>query len=337
MKTRLLIIIMLITILSLNLQSEKVCDLNEVMKLEQLIIDNDYAYLAEEFKIHIYSIKTKKLISSFGKKGEDPGEFPYKRNIIIGKNTISIDSQNKILFFSKEGKFVKELRKDPNCNKLIPVKENYVGVKLDFSKKNINKVLVYNIYNNNFKKIKAIGNNTYIGKLLKRILKSKKYDDYIPRIQKSFLVYKDNIYISDPNKGIFFEVFNHKGKLIRTISEDFKKENITTKFKNHYINELKNRKNWEQIKARRNIIFRKVFPVFKWFSIYNEHIYLFTYNIEDDKRQCLIVNMDGKIIKTIRVRDVREGLLTVKNGFFYYTLENEEDEIWELHRQKIFE
>lgn len=62
MKTRLLIIIMLITILSLNLQSEKVCDLNEVMKLEQLIIDNDYAYLAEEFKIHIYSIKTKKLI-----------------------------------------------------------------------------------------------------------------------------------------------------------------------------------------------------------------------------------------------------------------------------------
>ena len=83
MKSRLLILLMLITsIFSLNLKGEKVCNLNEVMKLEQLIIDNDYAYLAEEFKIHIYSMKNKKLITSFGKKGEGPGEFPYKRNIL---------------------------------------------------------------------------------------------------------------------------------------------------------------------------------------------------------------------------------------------------------------
>ena len=335
---RLTVFILLITsFLSLNLKSEKVCDLDEVLKLEQLFIDNDHAYITEDFIIYIYSIKKKNLVRSFGKKGEGPGEFISMRNFIIGDKTISIDSQNKILFFSKEGKFINEIRKDPNCNKLVPIKKNYAGFKLDFSVKDINKVLIYNIYDSNFKKIKTIGNNAYIGKLLKRIRQPGKYDDHIPRVKKSFIVNNNKIYIGDPEKGIHFEVYNHKGEFIKTIFNDHKKEKMTTKFKSDYINELKQSNNWEKTKARKNIIFENFFHSYEWFLINNKYIYLFTYKIKDDKRQCIIIDMNGNIIKETSVKNVNQNLLSVNKNYFYYALENEEDEIWELHRQEIFE
>ncbi len=328
--------VMFIMIFTLNIKCEKVCDLNEVLKLKQLIVKDEYMYLIEEFKIYIYSMKTKKLIGSFGKKGEGPGEFIYFSNMIVGKNKISIDSENKILFFSKKGEFINEFRKGFNCNKLFPIKNNYVGFSIDFGTKDINKVLLYNVYDNKFKIVRTIGNNEYIGKLLKKIRTKKKYDDYIPQVKKFFAVYKQKIFLGDPGKGIYFEVFDYNGKPLRIISGNYKKVKMTAKFKNDYINKLKSSNDWERVKAKKNIIFKQKLPCYRWFLINNEKMFLFTYKIENNQREYLITNMNGKIIKKSFIANVPKGLISINKGYIYYTLENEEDELWELHRQKIF-
>lgn len=318
-----------------NLSGEKVCDLNEVMRLEKLLVENDRAYLAEEFKIHIYSLDKKKHISSFGKKGEGPGEFLYRSNTHIGTKEISIDTNNKILFFSKNGKFIRELRKNFTLFRMIPVGQNYINHSLDFDAKDINKALVYNVVGTNFKKIKDICNDSHSGLLIKEIRKGGRYNWPVPRIRPILAVYKDKIFMGDPEKNISIKVFDPMGNLKRTINSEYKRIKTTAEFKEHFMDEQKKDKNWERTKARKKFVFRNFFPAYEWFLVKNDLIYLFTHIKTGDHRECLIINMDGKLIKKTKVKFLDKEMIDISGEFFYYVIENEDEEIWELHRQKI--
>ena len=57
-----------------------------------------------------YSDKCK-YINSFGKSGEGPGEFSELSGFDFVKNQIYLQSRSKIVFFSLEGKLIKENKK----------------------------------------------------------------------------------------------------------------------------------------------------------------------------------------------------------------------------------
>lgn len=333
-KKYLAIVIIIFTLFAYRITGEKICNLNEVGKLEELVVNDSYAYLAEEFRIHIYSLKNQNYLTSFGKKGEGPREFPDRYNINLFNGGICIDSMIKILFYTRAGNYIKEIRKDPNCNFLIPVGENYVGFNVDFATENVDKVKEYYIYDRTFNRINKIGHDTYIGKLLKRIRSGEKYDDYIPRMKKNYLVYEQKVFIGDNQKGIHFEVFDKNGKFIRIIAGDYQRPDVSEEYKNQYMNELRKRKDWERIKQRRNIIFEKYFPCYERFLISNNHFFLITYLKERDRRKCLVVNMEGKVTKTILVKDIPLKFISIYGDHIYYVMENEELELWELHREK---
>lgn len=331
-----LIITVIVKLFFFALCGEKICNLYEVQKLKQLVVNGDNAYLVENSKVNIFSVKGKIFLKSFGRKGEGPGEFSFVRNFIVNDNHISIDSQNKVLFFKKNGQFIKEIRKNPNYYNLIPVGDNYIGYELDTWAKNIDRVLVYYVFDSNLKIIKEIGNNISIGKMSRKIVAKKKFDSYLPPTKTRYCVYEGNIYLGDPESGIHFKVFNQHGNLVRTINGDYKKIKIPKEYKKEYMDVLKARRDWEEQKAKKNFIFREFFPAYQWFNINNNLIYLFTFESKDDRRKCMIVNMEGKTIGSNMVKYVDHELWSIYKDCFYFVIDNESTDVWELHREKLF-
>ncbi len=84
----------------------------------------------------VYKINTKgKLLKSFMKKGEGPGEFKFFPRLYIRGNKLMVASYQKLAEFDLEGNLIKEWKFEKTYPRLLPLKENLVlGGFLKFSK-----------------------------------------------------------------------------------------------------------------------------------------------------------------------------------------------------------
>jgi len=70
--------------------------------------ENLYVMDIKNFKIYIFN-KDGKFITSFGKKGEGPGEIKWLINFFLVNNYLIIRDNGKLHFFSKKGRFIKSI------------------------------------------------------------------------------------------------------------------------------------------------------------------------------------------------------------------------------------
>jgi hypothetical protein len=89
--------------------------LTGVLEPESIRVSGNELYVVEGAAIFVYSLKDLSLIRKFGKKGEGPGElkvFPFWPNsITVWPGYIFAEGLDKFIFFSKEGKLIKEHKK----------------------------------------------------------------------------------------------------------------------------------------------------------------------------------------------------------------------------------
>ena len=55
--------------------AKRVTIFKELLKPNRIYLDQDRIYITERTKVFVYSLKDYKLINTFGKQGEGPGEF----------------------------------------------------------------------------------------------------------------------------------------------------------------------------------------------------------------------------------------------------------------------
>jgi len=102
------------------------------------------------------------LVKSFGRKGQGPGEIQY----IVWKGIdnqddifVSDNGNRKILFFTKEGKFIKEIRYPPNVGLLYPLSNGYYFGLWNDKTANSNSGTykwAFSLYDSEFKEIKLL-------------------------------------------------------------------------------------------------------------------------------------------------------------------------------------
>lgn len=292
-------------------------------------------YITDGVQIYMYQADNFKLIRKFGKEGEGPGEFikqPGSSNhlyIGIEKDKMLVSCRHKVLLFSLNGDFISE-KKTIKGTDYIPIRGNkYLGKQRYMEDEKYG--WSANIYDKDLKVIKTLGrkDSWFSPKGPVNII-----DDMTIRT-----------YVSDNNiivAGVKIDVFDLNGKRKKTIDYKFEKIRVSEKHKKSVIDYYKKsnrlRPFYESIKDR--VVFNKYFPVYKRATVAEKKIFVQTHKRIGNKIRFVIFDLNGVLLKKVMLPLVEQDVQTTypntfDSKYFYQLLENEEEEIWELHRYKF--
>ena len=339
-----IICISLVLMLSMILNSEKIITLNEVGKPGLMEILDGNLYIMEGSKIFLYDLKEKKFIKSFCKKGEGPGELkvnPGVSNFLsTTSNSIIAVSMDKMIEFSKDGKMLKEMKIPAFTNFIYPVKNGFIGMKFKIGKK---PVISVNILDEKFEKKKELysqqlsGGNNLIDLTADGV---------------NITVENNKLYVEESAKGFEISIFDMNGVLIKKIKKDVPKIKFNDEHKKDAIDSLKSnpqikQMGWDNFKNAVKIINGKFLPPIQDMMVNNNKIYIKTNNKKNEKVEFLVIDNSGKEIKKLYLpKPMDNGFISKMfgrptrffkfyNDTYYYIVENEEEEEWEIHSIKI--
>jgi hypothetical protein len=304
----------------------------DILKPDSLIVDKEQVIITEGPTVSLYSLLDYSLQKKFGKRGEGPQEFKV---ISYGSTGLALDVQpdvlvvasiGKLSLFTREGKFIKEMKASSNFfgNRYLALGEKYVG----FGSKmagNINYMTV-NIYDEQLNKIKEVckwespyrlGAGTQVFA-----------EPYI------FCSSGDKIFTTN---GVEFkiDVFNSMGENLYTINQEYKRLKISEDTKKIVIHFFKNSPSTKDVfQFLQPIKFPEYLPAVFNFMVTDHKIYVHTYKRQDDKSEFYIFDLKGKLLNRIFLPLKEQTPMTffpycIKSNKLYQLVENEE-EVWVL-------
>lgn len=308
---------------------KKIAEFDDIFKLRNFKIDGKDLYVVDGYEIKLFSIKDARLITTFGRRGEGPGEFPRHPRIDVSPEDICVVDFGKILFFNRDGKYIHEKKTSPFL-RYHRVKQNFLVKEYKRNKNKGEKTFNMKILDRNFNNLKTL----YVEKTKSRSYNASdeievKIDmNAFPKIRIP-MTDGEYIYVFDTNKGFYIEIYDHNGLKLNTIHKEFMKLPVTDQDRKDFMIRLKENKYWERIKNRFNFIFPEYFPDIQLVSGDREKLYVMTYKKVNEKMEVIILNQKGKILKKAYIPKMRYHLFH-KNKYYYF-IDNEEDEVWELH------
>lgn len=335
-------------LLSLSLSAKKLGTLSDILKPELIKVSGEKLCVLEGASISIFSIKDLKRIITFGKQGEGPGEMmatPFvSNNLSVYPDYLFVDGINKVIYYTYDGKMIREKRKNPQLIRLYPVGKNLVGGRfLTDEKQRI------------FTAVKLFDENLDEKKELYREQTFISQGNLNP-VEDSihFAVYDDKIFIEESRKGFVIEIFDANGNKISTIEKkEMEPITFTESHKKVIIEDIKSDPlikfsgGWQEAKKRLNINYPDTFPLIKNIITANNKIYIQTFKEKDNKVEYIVLDFKGKILKSGFLPKVVESTFSsrllgrvtqffdIENDKFYYLYENEDEEEWEVHVEEI--
>jgi hypothetical protein len=313
---------------ALSLLAAKTIPLPELTNPAGIVVEDDQIYITQFPNIFIYALKDFKLKKTFGIRGEGPAEFKGYARISVYPDYIFVNSIGKILFFTREGEYIKELKSPEPQTRYKPLGKKYVG-----RRETVEKGVYYGIisfYDENLNKIKEVYRE-------KGALELGKY--FNPLIDPChFDILGDKIII---NARDVLLVFNSEGEKISSIKHDYRKVKVTEAFKKDIVESFKkgDRKQYEMLKDI--LQFPEYWRGIWGFAVLDKKIYVATHFKKVDKLEYFIFDINGKLLNTIYVprkdRGIREHLYpaTFSKGILYQLIENENLDGWLLQIDKV--
>jgi len=338
----------LLLFLSLNIFSfsVKIGELKQVLKPENISVFNDELYVVERANVYIFSLPQLKFLKKIAGKGEGPGELKvtpmWYNSLSVNGSLIFIDGIDKIIFFSKLGEFIKEKKKPLNIHRMTPIKHQFVASNMTEMVGQIQYQAI-KLFNDQLKQIKVLF------KQKSPVQSALETTEMIPDII-DFQVYENKIFIERSREGFIIEVYNSEGDRLYQIKKNYEKVMVREIHKNEALHKFRQdpfvkQIGFERLKRMSKFVFPKFFPAIQNINVTDNHIYVRTYRRQEEKEEYVVLDLKGKILKSVYLPRVNTAPLmahltgvkyyTINNGTFYYILENEEKEIWEIHTQKI--
>jgi hypothetical protein len=312
----------------------KVATFTEFVNPYSILIDGDRLYISEGVTVFIYSLKDYRLVKKFGREGEGPGEVLLRRRVGNTEITLSADNQylivntsGKVIYFTKDGEFVKEKRIETTGRWLAPLGDCFVGRKFTQEPDGLYHSIV--IYDSNLKKIKEIYRHIH------GFQGARKKFNPLTVEQADFNISDDKIFVIDGARTKII-VYNKKGEPLFTITPKDEMVPFTEEDKKSMVEGYKRNPFWKRFYERRKDLFKfpKFYPPIRWFFLdpIDKKIYLKTQKIEKGKRKWLVFDFSGTFIKQLFLP---QGFLRFYNGKYYCFVENEEEEVWELFVERV--
>ncbi len=336
------LLLMILLTPGVNLEAKKLADLSDLYAPFFIALDEENVYISQKAEIFVYSRTDYTFKFKFGKTGNGPQEMQPIANLGLTiypqKNkTLVVNSMGKILFFTREGKFIKEIANKSQAGQTMPFfrpmegkDDKFIGPGMAIDEKNQTFYFTYNILDGDLKVIKEFGRKPFMtGNNFK-----------FPTETLLLYVAGDKIVAPGSGDGFTLDVYDNDGKRLNTISRDEKQLKITETYKQGLLAFLKKQMagNFEALKKR--IKFKEFFPSYQAFWVDNEKIYILTYAREKGKAEFFVYTLDGKFRKRVMlpfayISDFMAAPWAIKDNILYQAVENEEEELIELFGYKI--
>ena len=329
-----LILSALFLVLRFSLFAGRLAILPGIMEPYSIAVDEKHVYIGEESSVSIYTLTDFKLVKKFGSRGEGPMEFKSIPFLEVFPEYLIVNCFGKLLFFEKNGTYIKEIR-TPSVFTLFvyPVGDNYVGLTVKSNNISREKSFAIDLFDRGMKFLEEIA------KEVKKTKETKSGRRQLNAIVECFKhnVFGDHIYIADSQKGFHIEVFDSRGKKCYVIDKDYEKIRVTEEYRNAFNKRMNNSKDYVSkiTKSRYSYAFPDYFPAIKEFMVKNGKIYAFTYKQVGGKREVIVMDLKGKVLKKSFVTAIDTTLEAIAQDRYYYLLENEEKEVFELFAEEI--
>jgi len=351
MRKFLILVIVIVVLFTLGIYGEKIATLTELAKPESITMDKDEIYVVEGATIFAYSTRDFKLLRKFGKQGQGPGEMivapNYSNKITLFPDHILVESLNKLVYFNREGKLLKEIKKTQfTILQTMPLGNNYVVNKMVFDQKEKKVFHCIALHNAELKEIRELYRMNFMqqGQPPNGVIDM--LFDY-PTVR----IYNGKIFIEESADGFIIEIFNREGKKLNRIQKNYRKIKVSQKYKDEVINRLKGDQlikvmgGWLSFKKLFKLHFPDTFPPIQGIEVSQDKIFVQTYKEVDNKYEFIVMNFQGQILKRIFLPKFRNVSLAgsilgtklhlIRGNYLFYLLEDEEDEEWHLYKEKL--
>jgi hypothetical protein len=332
-----LILFLLVTVT----QAKKIATLKEISKPDIMTLGDNRIFITEGTSIYVYSLEDFRLLKKFGRAGEGPREFKiipigFPMMIAPYNEKLFINSLGKLSVFTKEGEFIKEAKVTPH-HLYWPFKNKFAAMGPTADDKG-GMVLSVKLYNEKFEKEKVL----YFSTMTPGV-GSPSFKLEFPLDPVIFRVHKDYVYSVVGKEGFVIEVFDVNGKKVNRIEKDYAAVKMTEEYKNATLDYFKTNPNYKQLwnYFKTRIFFRSHFPHIQDMFVKDDMIYIVTFKVQKGKTEFIILDLKGKELKkayvpfkTLVGMDYHPKCDIYRRAF--YALEEDEDkEVWELHKTDI--
>jgi len=345
-------IVVIIVLMGTQVFPALLTTLPDILKPVSITVHGDEIYIMEGAVIHVYSLKSKKMLRTFGQKGEGPGELmdtPFFLNKInFHNNSVVVETVLKLVYFDKNGKLQKEFKKkNPAAYLTTPFGKNFVVTKVVQGADN---KTIYNaicIFDSELNEVKELFRQEHTQQGAPPDLKINLLMEF-----PVFRVVGDKVFVEEGVNGFIIHAYDTKGNELKRIErKDFKNVPIPQSYKDKLIEKfkvdpiIKAQGGFERVKNIVKFIFPKTFPLIQNIEASKDKLYVQTYNVKDGKNEYIIMDHDGKNLKRVWLpyfdnvslmqKVLGAKLNTIHDDKLYYLVENEDDEEWELHVEEI--
>jgi hypothetical protein len=331
------IFLVVLFMVSMGLIGKKLATIPEVFRPFLLVTDDQQFYVTEGTTVYIFSRKDFTLKKKFGKEGEGPREFKLAQGmpgiiLIPQTDSLLITSAGKVSFYTKDGKFIKELKVTTGSMVSVfqPVGEKFVGLSTTMGE-NMSMNFTLNIYDAQLTKIKEI----YQLPVMKRGRME------FPNVSPSFQVTNNKIIIGGQREFVI-NILNAKGDKVSSITRDYKLLKLREDYKKGVHEFFKTNPATKQAyEILKNMItFAEYFPAIQGFYVENQKIYIQTYMKKEENYEFFIYDVNGKFLQRLflpvkYMNALMPNPTAIKDNTLYQLIENEEEENWELHAHPI--
>lgn len=315
---------------------------DEYFKRPILRVDDNQIYIVDQIQKrgYVFGRKDLKKIVEFGNPGDGPSEFGNITGVTVDDRFIYVTNPPRLSVFSRNGKYIKEIRSAIISTSFNQVGKNFIGERtIPMTQEPDYRENTFSLYDSHKKKIKELLHTKI---LVKWNLRDGKQFIYPISDYTAAAVYKDNIYIGTTGKGFFFSVFNAEGQKLYDINLDVKKKKIDRQGQRMKIESLRKQlgeKRWQKYYGGKEIKYPDYYPAYQSFFVNDGRIYVFCFP-QNQQYEIYIMDLKGKLLgkrikSTTDLRMVIPKYHCIQNGNLYQLREGE-NEVIELHEVEIY-
>ena len=325
----------------------------EIVPLEEITspgysfhVDDNELFLVDGYSIFVYGLDPVKLKFKIGQKGEGPSDFKYRPLVYVYSDYFVALDYTKSLWFSRKGELlrIKNYSDFPDFNtgqemRLFPVKNHYIRIVADHD------LCTQSVYllNDKFEQISLLHEGLFDWWPPGLRDPSKTTNFKLIHYTMDAEIWEDKIFIFDSHRGFFIKIFDHTGKLLKTVSHNSERcKRITEEYKAKAINSVMEKEPAEYFKniPKEAFVFYTFYPPIESLRIAENFLFATTYLEGDHGHEIVVMNLEGQIIKRIYPHlpsfKYTKSLLTkdlyaFDQGKLYQLAQNKSAELWELH------